>query len=378
MKKALWIALTLALGLCLLSAPAVWAQDAAVTINGEVYNGTDGGELPEGQPVTLHVYADGALSATYQAEAGLDGAFSFELPELVEGDQVIAATSYQNISYTSPAFIYASGQEIPDLSIAVYETTEDSSHIVVSQMTVMLNASEGQLRVGEYYLLSNFGDRTWVGSFDDALGVRTTSRISLTSEAESLWFSGGDLGDRFYSGEDGIIDTAPVIPGAPSAEIFFSYAVPYAGEFEFFKVLNLPVESAGFLVAEGSGIAVEGEGILFNETIDTDTEAALSYVGPAFSAGQPLNFTVVDQKSGASSSGWEVGIGVLSLAAAAAGIFGVLRKGRKAHLPQAADPFLGEIAVLDDAYAAGQVPEGQYLQERRDLVEKIKRLAKGK
>jgi hypothetical protein len=362
------------MGLCALVALPVSAQDLPVTITGEITNGTQGGELPAGLPVTLHVYSGGALSNTFVSEADSEGGFSFELAELAEGDQLVAATSYLNISYTSSNYTYQPGQELPALLIAVYETTEDSSHVVISQMTMMLNASEGQLRVGEYYLLSNFGDRTWVGAFDEALGMNTTTQISLTPEAESLWFSGGDLGGRFQDVADGVVDMAPVIPGAPSAEVFFSYAVPYPGTFDFTKTLNLPVDSVGFLLAEESGIIVEGDGIEFDETVDTDTEAALSYIAPGFGAEQTLTFSVSDHKGGILSLGWELGVGALSLVVAGVGIFWLLRKDRQVVLPKAADSLLRDIALLEDQYAAGQIKKGQYSKKRKALVDKIKKL----
>lgn len=375
MKRHLGLVFAMMMGLCALVVGSVSAQALPMTITGEITNGTQGGELPPGLPVTLHVYsANGALSDTFVNEADTEGGFSFELNELAEGDQLVAATSYLNISYTSSTYTYQPEQEVPGMLIAVYETTEDSSHIVVSQMTMMLNASEGQLRVGEYYLLSNFGDRTWIGTFDEVLGINTTTRISLTPTAESLWFSGGDLGDRFQPVADGVVDTAPVIPGAPSAEVFFSYAVPYSGTFDFSKTLNLPVENVGFLVAEESGVSVEGEGIQFDETVDTDTEAALSYLAPGFGAGQALNFAVNDHRGGTLALNWELGVGVLSLVVAGAGIFWLLRKDRKVALPKAADPLLRDIALLEDQYAAGLIKKGQFSKKRRTLVEKIKNM----
>jgi hypothetical protein len=327
--------------------------------------------------VTLHVYSEGALADTFVSETDSEGGFSFEVTELAEGDQLLAATSYLDISYTSSNYTYQQDQDLPELLIAVYETTEDSNHIVISQMTMMLNASEGQLRVGEYYLLSNFGDRTWIGAFDEALGMNTTTRISLTPSAESLWFSGGDLGDRFQAVPDGVADTAPVVPGAPSAEVFFSYAVPYTGTYGFTKTLNLPVDSVGFLLAEESEILVAGDEIQFSETVDTETEMALSYVAPGFGVDQSLNFTVSDQKGGVISLNWELGVGALFVVMAGLGIFWLLRKDRQVVLPKAVDPLMKEIAALDDLYAAGQIQKRDYSKRRRDLLEKIKEIMGG-
>ena len=375
-RTSCWAAAILAITLGLLALTPGQAQEAPVTINGEVYNATDGAETPGGLPITLHVYTEEALAGTYTAEADANGIFSFESLPLNDGDLLIAATEYLGVTYTSASFAYGAGQEVQDLSIAIYEITEDPSLVTIAQMTMMINAGEGQLRVGEYYLLGNLSDRTWVGSYDEALDTLTTTQFSLPAQAESLWFSGGSLGGRFIQNGELLMDTAPVVPGYPSTEVFFSYAVPYTGAFEFAKVYNLPVENIEFLVAEDSGITLQGEGISFNETIDTETGAALSYLAPGFDPGQSFNFTVVAQRASGTGFGWETGIGLASLVVAAGVIYGLFRGKQKATLPKAADPILVEIAQLDEAYAAGKLKKGEYAKKRRRMIDAIKGLMK--
>lgn len=371
MKKIPWV-MVIATMLSLLALVPGQAQDSASTITGEVYNATAGGEAPGGLPVILHVYTEDALAGTYEAEADEAGVFSFERLALNEGDLLIAATEYSGVTYTSASLAYVPGEEVQDLSIAVYETTDDPRQVTIAQMTVMLNAGEGQLRVGEYYLLGNLGDRTWVGSYDAGLGLATTTQFSLPTAAESLWFSGAGLGDRFLQDDDLLLDTAPVVPGYPSAEVFFSYAVPFTGEFEFAKAFNLPVENIEFLVAEDSGVSLQGDGIAYNEAIDTETGTAVSYIAPGLELGQALNFKLAPQKALGAGKGWEIGIGLASLAASAGVIYWLYRGKHKVVLPKAADPFLLEIAQLDAAYEAGKLRKGDYQKCREELIDSIK------
>jgi hypothetical protein len=376
MKKTIWFLLISAFLLIFATISTVQALDSLPTVSGIVYNGTEGGVLPEGLMLTLNIYTDGTLTGSYDTAADDDCKFTFEQVDLVSGDLVAAFTDYLNVIYTSASFTYDPEEEIPELSIAVYETTEDISSIVITQMTLMLSASDSQLHVGEYYLLGNLGDRTWVGSHDDALGMNTTTAFSLASEVESLWFNGLGLDERFFSVGNGIVDTAPVIPGNPSTDVFFSYDVPYSGSYEMIKTFNLPVENIEYLIAQDSGIALEGEGVTYSETIDTENESAILYISPGINAGQVLSLQIVEKPASSSgtSIGFEIGIGLAALALAGFGIFWVFNGKRKTTLPASAEQILQEIANLDDTYSAGNIKKIQYQKKRKALIEKIKRM----
>lgn len=378
MNKMLWTALIIVILLAFAPLSSIYAQNSGVTINGIIYNGTQGGELSEGLLVSLYVYTDGSITGQYNTTADSAGVFTFQQVDLMGGEEVVAYTDYAGGVYSAESFVYDPDGEIPDLTIEVYESTEDSSDVVISQLTFMLNASDGQLRVGEYYILSNTSDKTWIGSFDEGLGFNRTIEFSIPSDAETLWFSGYGLDMRFFSVEGGFVDTVPVGPGDPYSEIFFSYAVPFTGIYEMTKTLNLPVESVEYLVAQDSGITLEGNGISYTEVIQTDTDAANSYGSPGFDAGQTLSFTVIESSGVFSGSGigLEVGIGLAVLALSGLGIYWVMKGGEKAALPANAEPLLVEIASLDDAYAAGNLKKAQYQKKRNALLEKVKKLEK--
>ncbi len=376
MTKLRWMVLFVLTFLVITPLSSASAQETGLTIYGVIDNGTPGGSVPESQPVSLFVYTDGALSGQYDTTADSSGMFTIVDIDLSNGDEVVAFTNYAGAVYSSVSFVYGPEISLPSLSIAIYESTEDSSDVTISQLTFMLNASDGELRVGEYYLINNAGNRTWIGSTNIDLGFKTTMAFSLPSAAESLWFSGYGLDVRFFTVEGGFVDSAPVVPGVPSAEIFFSYALPFDGSYALTKTLNLPVENVEYLIAEGSQITLEGEGITYNDTIETDTGAALSYISAEFDANQTLTFQVVEQSTTAMGSfnGLEIGIGLAVLVIAGLGIFFMMKRGKNAVLPASAGPLLHEIANLDDAYAAGELKLAQYHKARRDLIERVKKL----
>jgi hypothetical protein len=376
--KKSWIfvvALSLIL-ICSTFSPAQ-AQDEGFTIYGVVYNGTPSGQVPEDLPINLYVFTDGIQSGSFESVIDESGVFVFEGLTLSEGDQVIATTDYLDVTYMSSSFTYEADQEIPDLSLAIYETTEDPSGIYFTQISILLNEVDGQLRLGEYYLLANRGERTWIGTYDETLGTNTTVSFSLPTGAEDLWFSGAGLDDRFLSTEDGFVDTVPVIPGDASAEVFFSYDLPFSGQVQLDRLIDKPVEYIEFLVSEVGGIEIQGSGITYQGVIEMDSGNALSYIAEPLNAGETLSYQVVSStNAGSSGLGLEIGVGIVTLILSGLGIYILWRKPFQGVLPKEAEPILNEIANLDAAFDGRELPKKQYQIKRHRLINKIEKLVK--
>lgn len=376
MKKTSLIVILLTLFCLVLVVAPVRAQDEGFTIYGEVYNGTPSGEVPENLSVMLYVFNDGSQSGSFETSTDGSGVFSFEGIALTEGDQVIATTEYLGVSYMSSSFTYTTGQTVPDLSLAIYETTEDPLDVYFAQMSILLNKVENELRVGEYYLLANSGDRTWIGSYDEDLGANTTTTFSLPSDADGLWFSGAGLGDRFLSTADGFVDTAAVIPGEASTEVFFSYVMPFSGKLQLSRPLVYPLQQAEMLVSEVGGIEIAGTGIVYEGVMEMDSGNALSYSAGPLAAGDTLTFEVTTKTEGSISGlGWQLGIGFGTLAASVVGIILLWRKPVRRVLPENAEPILQEIASLDERFEESGETKSDYQRARKALFKKIKSLS---
>ncbi|MCB2202665.1 hypothetical protein KQH56_01530 [bacterium] len=359
--------------LLVLSVGAVQAQNGGITVQGVIQNGTQGAALPENLPVTLYTVADADQTGLYETTSDANGEFAFEDVELVDGAQLIAVATYLDVPYYSDSFIYAEGQAVPKLALDVYETTQDMSSVSIVDLTVLLNEVDGMLRVGEYYLISNGDDHTWIGTDNVGLGTLTTSAFSLPEGAQNLWFSGRGLGDRFLETEEGFVDTAPVLPGTELTEVFFSYELPIADAEKISRTMYLPVEAVAFMVSELGGVTVSGEGITDTGPVETDSGPALTYAGQPVSAGSDLVFSVNAQDGAAiSRNGLEIGIAVVVLAVALVTAYLIWRKPSGRKWPEEAQPILAAIAQLDDQIDGGELSEAEYHQKRIALLEKLK------
>jgi len=350
-------------------------QGEGIVVTGQVINGTSGGAVPEGLPVTLQAFSESAQerAAVYTTTVAVDGSFRFDGVAAAEGDMLVARAVYQDVVYTSDTVTLEPGQQEASLHIAVYETTERRPDIRIAQLHMFLNRVDDRLRVGEYYLIGAAGDRTWVGREDPDTGQWITLAFRLPERAQGLWFSGPGLGERFVEWEGGFVDTQPIPPGLTTSEVFFSYEIPYRDGVRLTRDFDVPVDSVVLLISEAGGVTPEGAGISSAGTLETSMGVALSYTAGPLAAGQPLAFNLVDDETAAwNGGGWkEIALGLCVLAAAAGGAFWMWRSPVVPALPAEADALVEAIAALDADLEAGQVEEDVHRRRRKALKRQI-------
>jgi hypothetical protein len=372
------------LSLVLLTAWAPEPQETAVVVTGEVTNGTPEAAVPPELPVTLRVFAGMEVVETYTTTLTADATFDFDVVVPEAEASLVAEVVYQDVAYTSELVPVEEGATEVELPVTIYETTEELTEIQVTQLHVFLLAAGDRMQISEYYLLSNSGDRTYVGTEDPETGRRTTLSFSLPEGASGLTFDGLGLGQRFVEQEDGFADTRPVLPGSATVEVFFVYEMAYQEGMELERSFEVPVSSVVMVVPE-SGVGLEGEGIRSEGTIDTQMGAARSYTAGPLSAGQSLNFTMVGEP-GTMSPGApggsmtpaernprrEIGMGLMALTAAGVGIYLMWRAPAPGPVPATARPLVASMAELDAAFEAGEVDEKTYRKERASLKRQLR------
>ncbi len=395
-----WPRLVLALLVPLLVAG--WApapQEGGLRVVGLVTNGTPGESVPAGLAVTLHVFSGTEERATYTTRTASDGSFSLEglTSDGALGEVFVARVVFQDVTYLSEFVAPEPDQSEVRLPVTVYGTSEDAGDIEVAQLHIFLVPMDGRLQVREYYLVSNTGDRTYVGARHLEIGRRTTLTFTLPEEAEGLAFEGAGLGERFFEQGGGFVDTAPVLPGSASGEVLFSYEMPYREGARIERVLDVPISSAVLVLADSKGfpkpleseaasITLLGDGISPAGVLDTQMGEALSYTAGPLAAGEPLAFTLVagsqpgavvpGETASVRNATLETAIGLAALAAAVLVVYLLL--GRQTPrfsampIPAQARPLVEAMAKLDGDFEAGQVAEEAYRRERASLRRQVR------
>jgi hypothetical protein len=389
---------TFALLLLTLVSATAWTfplQAGGVTVVGRVTNGTAGGTVPASAQVSLHVSSDGEEKETHSTSLADDGTFRFENLALVEGETLVARTVYDGVVYPSDPVTVESAQGELDLKLTVYDTTEDRSDVEVVQLHLFISrvdGVDGRIRVGEYHLLSNTGDKTYVGQPDPESERRLTLSYVLPEGADNLAFDGAGLEERFVEREGGFADANPILPGASTVETLFSYELPFRDGMQVERSFEVPVASVVLLLSEGS-ISLEGMDITSAGTLDTQMGPASSYTAGPIPAGESLLFVLLDRPQAAMPSApfsspaagsppvrnasRETSVGLVVLAAAVVVAYFLLQPSAGGSPSVAARSLVEAIAALDADFKAGEVAEKSYQRKRRALKRQLRILIGG-
>jgi hypothetical protein len=301
-------------------------------------------------------------------EIASDGSFRLDGVEVASGALVVARVAHQGVAYTSDfATVEAGGQEVAT-PLVVYEATEDPSSVLIGQVHLLASVVGEELQISEYHLVSNTGDRTYVGSEDPATGERTTLVFSLPDGATDLRFDGQETGERYIDLTGGFADTQPVRPGSSSVQVLFNYGLAYQDGMVVGRTFGAPVASIALLIRESSVSAI-GEDVVSDGVLDTEAGPVRSYTAGPLAEGEPLAFRLVADQAAPNAPGAgalgrntarETVIGLVALTAAVA-IVALLWHPSAASLPAGrARSLVLEIAALDQELESGVVdPEAQ-------------------
>lgn len=207
--------------------PALQASAATDgALEGDLVNKTAGGAVPADTPVELQVYKGMSAYENRAATTDAMGHFRFDKLDTAQDFSYQITAHYKNVSYYSDVISLATNPKPQPVKLDVYEPTTDFGAIHVERAHVIVEVTPRSLQFAQLYVLSNPGDRAYVGPKED--GSAPTLKFYLPAGVTNLQFQQGALGERFQSTPDGFVDTEPVLPGAGSQQIVYRYQVPFS------------------------------------------------------------------------------------------------------------------------------------------------------
>jgi mono/diheme cytochrome c family protein len=375
------------------SLPAV-ADAAAVTspfsggagvINGQVINGTAGAPSPQGLVIRLRAFdMDASFVDAITTTVAADGTFRFEDIDPTIPVQYEPQTTYQGLSYfgdLESAIVLSPEQPESNISITVHETTEDASNVSIEQLHIIIDFALNQVQVTEIYVLSNSGDRAYVGTLEEGT-------LRLTEPTNALDFQGAGDPGRYLTLADGLADTVPIPPGQNTAQSVVVYVLAYDGELELTRRVPYDTSLVNALVPSDIGIQVSGDGIRPGGPFATQDTAFDTYLSDSLSAGESLKLRLSGKPTGDRETTvpsphqtirpdetQSIVIGAIILGGTMVLVFLYwqgrlnLRPRLAAHPRQSA--LLQMIADLDDDFEAGNVKGKPYQEKRARLKEEL-------
>ena len=270
MSRIVRLTLAVIVGLLLVS---IAVQAEVGLVQGQVINGTAGADTAlGGLPVRLYLFSGNTLKDTQRTTTDAQGVFRFESVPTGSGRVGVAVVEYGGVEYESGLLDLSVGTDF-NADIAVYETTVDASSLAVERSHLIIETGSGQLEVTEMVILSNVGDRTYIGSEEVIPGRRATALVLLPAGATDVTFSSAEVASAMVRTGRGFVDTRPIVPG--QHEYVLSYALPCEGStYNLLKPVAYPTTALDVLIA-APGVEVDAPAL---EELGTREASGASYL----------------------------------------------------------------------------------------------------
>jgi len=359
-------------------------------IMGQVQNGTTGQPVG-GVEVRLRRWQGESELPPLTVQADADGNFRFQGLDTRSQAFYRPEVVYNGIPFPADFVNFEPDVTQLTLPLNVYETTTSDEAITVERFHfIIMGDQPGFFSILELYQFSNYGDRAYVGQVNDE-GLRETVRMALPAGAQNLFLQSGTLGVDFLETDDGLVATAPVVPGEETLEAAFLYLVPYQGDtLSLDRPLYYDTALVNGLLMD-LGAKLESEALAFGGERTAQGQTFLQYTGQNLKAGETLslrlsNLDKIEFTGGTGSAGdstvlpstglkqttllWMVlGLGAVAVAFTLA--YPSLRtriRGEvtaiEGDLARRRQRLLLTLARLDQAYEAGELNETVYRRAR--------------
>lgn len=373
-----------------LSTEAVSALES-VTFTGTVTQGTADGIIPADLLVTLRFgnAEDGiqVLESTLDAE----GRFRFDNVPYSPTYQYFAVAVYQERGFVSDLLNASTIQPENDLSITLYETTQDASQITLTDVDLLIEVLNVEglgtgLVLTQRNSYTNASDRMF---YITPQGQEFSVSLLMQLPAGSIILTSQDSARYIVAQEQyAVIDTLPVYPGLHLNEV--QYFIPY----EDGALIDIPMNNRTdalvdiFLVEQGD-LTINSDIFQFvaNEDLGTAQEPfpTKHYSGSIqLEVGESITFDVNGLLFGSSTT--STGAGIITIEqlipialigiALIVVVVGVIIFFTRRNASQASemDQLLKELAELEVLHEAGRINHDVYQTRRQSLKEKVAQL----
>lgn len=331
---------------------------------GVVQNGTRGADVPPGLVVTITQRSpSGGEVAHRTAHLDRSGRFSAGPFDALAGDGFVIATTYKGVSYETVADPPGGTARI---GLEIFETTRDPAVIsIASDTSIATQQSSEVLAVLTMMRVRNGSDRTYIGDLVE--GAPAVLRLPVPRGAFDLESVEGLTHERIIDAPDGVAAGDPLQPG--ETPISYAYRVRTTdGRWNLARPVRYPTERADLLVQPELLVTTPGQ------NLGRLTFQGIEYRQLEFGPLLPDQLLVASVEQPGSAVPLLVPAGAAVILVALA-YFQIARRRRRRHgagePPDDRERLLGAIAVLDMAFAAGDMEEPEYRSRRKAIKKEL-------
>ncbi len=184
---------------------------------------------------------------------------------------------FQDTIYGSGAISFASGRNVAEATVKVFDVTSDQRALRVDQHHLIIDVDETAhaLDVLEFYQLTNTGDRAIVGATEpSASNKRVSFRAPIPPDAQVQTIEERTPNTNIFQANNELLDTVPIAPGP--AELVFEYRVPYQRA-TIALALTSPYSVTMLNVLVAPNVRVRSPRLTFQQNVDANGRSFQHY-----------------------------------------------------------------------------------------------------
>jgi mono/diheme cytochrome c family protein len=364
--------------------PFVDADAPSGTITGQVFNGTEGGTVPDEMTISLRIFSQASTDPPppITTMTNPDGSYRFEDVPVTVGNVYVTSVNYLENNFVNP-FEFEAGQTEAEAPLTIYEATNNAAVITVDQLRTDVSAVTGALQITHTYVVSNGSDRMYTSG--DTLPDGRPIGLEFDLPPGSIIVPDGT--DRFAFDEDTFtyIDTRGLPPG-DGFPVDMVYFLPYEQSALVEFAIGYPLRGPVFtlITTEDLEFSSERQERISEEEVQLDVATAYG-ANLSLTPGELIRFRIDGEV--AAQVGSSVDSSVVTsnnllpviavtlaglITVASVGVFFVHRSRTQAVSDAAIiDGLARQISALDAQHDAGEINHDVYQRRRAQLQARL-------
>jgi mono/diheme cytochrome c family protein len=332
--------------------------------------------------VTLTAYLGDRETETTKAKTTKLGFFGFK--NLSWNRAYTVSLNYKGTEYVTDKLVFDPAEDTKTLDLPVYEPTDKDNDIKVNVNHMILQVSEGAIKVAELMVFHNGAKRVYIGSKEIQDDKREALKFNLPSGAEDIQFLQGLTSESVVRTDHGFADTSSVEPGI--RRIIYAYTLPYkSGQNVIERTIDYPTDGFILLVSD-TGVKVKVDKLTSNGTVQVAEGRFLQWTGSEISPQTKIRIEISKPILGGDLLKW-LAFGVLAILIGAGVVYSFMIKPKeemkkaasttqdnsiaKEDLEKERKKLIQEIAELDNKFEAKEIGEEEYKKMRSGKKEKL-------
>jgi mono/diheme cytochrome c family protein len=352
-------------------------------LRGQIIQGTEGGAPVDGLEALIHIYDSQLNEQIGEYVVGADGVYQYD-EVVIRPDYAYRVTvNYNDVMFSSQIVIGDPETTEMELDVTIYETGATEDDIVISSRAVQVNLTTQGLYIIEVVDILNTSDQVYVRDSFGGVEGQVSLGFALPEGAQ-LQLDHTDP-NRIGLSEDGltVLDLVPVLPNMEHYAQY-SYLLPLENAREIVQPVDYTIDGPIAFYIENSHMGFSSPQTEFMETREFNGQQYDVHIvseTPAIGDEITYGIELLDNPVTNTSDNQTIPREVLAIVLVIGGL--VLLGGAgvviwRSRQPQPDEPakspttqasLMKEIALLDNAYEAGDITQDDY-QKQRDQLKK--------